>query len=122
MEEVKQIYIATPVNGRREKTLAEKRQAAYERVKEMAEFLREKWPHALFVSGFTVYPHDADYVMRESYIMGSCVRLVMESDMVVMDEDWRDSRGCWVEQVTAQQYGIRIESYRRLQLKERVGA
>lgn len=122
MEEVKQIYIATPVNGRREKTLAEKRQAAYERVKEMAGFLREKWPHALFVSGFTVYPHDADYVMRESYIMGSCVRLVMESDMVVMDEDWRDSRGCWVEQVTAQQYGIRIESYRRLQLMERIGA
>lgn len=60
--------------------------------------------------------------MRESYIMGSCVRLVMESDMVVMDEDWRDSRGCWVEQVTAQQYGIRIESYRRLQLMERIGA
>ena len=51
-----QIYIATPVNGRKEKTLAEKRAAAYERVKEMAEYLRRRYPDALFVSGFTVYP------------------------------------------------------------------
>ena len=115
-----QIYIATPVNGRKEKTLAEKRAAAYERVKEMAEYLRRRYPDALFVSGFTVYPLEQESEMRESYVMGCCVRLVMESDMLVMDETWRDSRGCWVEHEVAKQYDIPIKSYKLMQLKEKL--
>lgn len=116
---MKRIYLATPVNGRKEKTLAEKREAAFERVQAMQQFLERKYPNAAFVSGFSVCPIGT--LMYESDIMGGCVRLVMESDLVVMDENWRDSRGCWVEQMVAQQYGIKIESFARLVLLDRIG-
>ena len=120
MESKMQIYIATPVNGRKEKTLAEKRAAAYERVKEMVAYLRRRYPDVLFVSGFTVYPLEQESDMRESYVMGCCVRLVMESDMVVMDETWRDSRGCWVEHEVAKQYDIPTKSYQRMKLNDKL--
>ena len=112
------IYLATPVNGRKEKTLDMKLAMAKVRINTMKCVLQKKYPDAEFMSGFTVCPIDKH--LPESVIMGGCVRLVMESDLVVMDENWRDSRGCWVEQTVAQQYGIRIESYARLQLMEKI--
>lgn len=115
------IYLATPVNGRKEKTLAEKQSAAERRINEMADFMMKLYPDAEFMSSFNIIGvkyHLND--LSEAVIMGACVRMVMESDLVVMDENWRDSRGCWVEQTVAQQYGIRIESFARLQLMEKI--
>jgi nucleoside 2-deoxyribosyltransferase len=115
------IYLATPVNGRKEKTREEKQKAAEKRINEMADFLVKLYPEAEFMSSFNIIGvkyHLND--LSEAVIMGACVRMVMESDLVVMDENWRDSRGCWVEQMVAQQYGIRIESYARLRLKEKI--
>jgi hypothetical protein len=52
--------------------------------------------------------------------MGCCVRLVMESDMLVMDETWWDSRGCWVENEVAKQYDIPIKSYLLMKLNDKL--
>lgn len=115
------IYLATPVNGRKEKTLVEKQLAAERRIDEMADFMMKLYPDAEFMSIFNIIGVKYHLIdLSEAIIMGACVRMVMESDLVVMDENWRDSRGCWVEQTVAQQYGIRIESYARLQLMEKI--
>lgn len=114
------IYLATPVNGRKEKTLAEKTRAARKRIGEMQEHLKKLYPDAIFRCSFDIVGLVLDQPLTEAEIMGRCVQMVMESDLVIMDENWRDSRGCWVEQTVAQQYGIRIESFARLLLMEKI--
>lgn len=103
------IYVATPVNGRQEATLTEKREGAYKRVKEMSELIRRKHPDAELHSSFDVDVSPIDgYVYDEATIMGLCVQRVMECDMVVMDSGWQVSRGCTVESFVAIQYGKNV--------------
>lgn len=102
------IYIATPVNGRKEKTLEEKQKAAEQRVDEIADFLMELYPDAEFMSSFNIIGvkyHVGD--LSEAVIMGSCVRMVMESDLVVLDDGWDSSQGCRLEKYTAMVYDIK---------------
>lgn len=102
------IYIATPVNGRKEKTLEEKQKAALARVEDITDFLMEQYPDAEFVSSFNIIGvkyHDKD--LSEAVIMGACVRMVMESDLVVLDDGWDSSHGCRLEKYTAMVYDIR---------------
>ena len=103
------IYLATPVNGRQEATLKEKREAAYKRVKEMSELIRRKHPDAELHSSFDddISPIGG-VVWSEAGIMGLCVMRVMECDMVVMDSGWQVSRGCTVESFVAIQYGKNV--------------
>ena len=103
------IYVATPVNGRQEATLKEKREGAYKRVNEMKELIRRKHPDAELHSSFDVDVSPIDgYVYDEATIMGLCVTCVMECDMVVMDSGWQVSRGCTVESFVAIQYGKNV--------------
>lgn len=44
------IYLATPVNGRKEGTLEEKQEAAQERINEMADYMGRIYPDAEFMS------------------------------------------------------------------------
>lgn len=110
------IYIATPVNARSEATLEKKRQAAFKRVKYIVEQLRKIYPDAEYHSSFDddIAPMDIDLTKRmygcdmpsEPVIMGRCVQRVMECDMVVLDYDWQQSKGCKMENRAAQIYGI----------------
>ena len=103
------IYLATPVNGRSEKTLREKMKAAYERVKEMKEAARKEYPNAEFKSSFDIltlkfYMYDEDMPpIPEPTIMGLCVCMVMDSDIVIMDEKWEYSKGCKIEHFVAKE-------------------
>lgn len=104
-----QIYIATPVNARKEATLAKKQRAAFLRVKELKQEILRHLPDAEVVSVFSmitvgrkVKPED------EPRIMGACIQMVMESDIILMDDGWGDSHGCKVERFTAQEYGKQI--------------
>lgn len=96
------IYIATPVNGRKEKTLAQKRAAALYRVCEIIDILRKKYPDAEFHSSFD---KDIRYIVGEAKIMGCCVQKVLECDAICLDRGWSVSNGCRVEMTTAYYYG-----------------
>lgn len=103
------IYVATPVNGRKEKTLIEKQEAARRRVQELRREIRKHLPDADVKSVFSLikvgYGCEQD---KEAVILGKCVRLVMECDVILMDDGWGDSHGCKVERYTAQEYGKEI--------------
>ena len=113
---VMKIYLATPVNGRNEKTLREKMKAAYERIQHMKEQLRKEYHDARFCSSFDIegirlYMYDEALApIPEPVIMGKCVRMVLESDLVVLDEDWMQSKGCRLEDFVASLYGKQIRT------------
>ena len=103
------IYIATPVNARKEATLIEKQRAALERVNVLKEKVKELHPNAeVWSSVGNIVVARKGLPEREAQIMGTCVRMVMESDIIVLDQGWWDSKGCNVEKYTAETYGKQI--------------
>lgn len=104
-----QIYIATPVNARKENTLKAKQVAAKLRVIELREQIKKHLPDAKVVSSVThIFAATRGRVDAEARIMGACIQMVMESDIILMDDGWGDSHGCKVERFTAQEYGKQI--------------
>ena len=103
------IYIATPVNARKEKTLQAKLAAALKRVNELTRMVKAHLPKANVCSVFnTIVVRKNGQPVSEDKIMGACVRMVMECDIILMDNGWGDSHGCKVERFTAQEYGKEI--------------
>lgn len=103
------IYIATPVNARKEATLIEKQRAALERVNVLKEKVKELHPNAeVWSSVGNIVVARKGLPEKEAQIMGACVRMVMESDIIVLDRGWWDSKGCNVEKYTAETYGKQI--------------
>ena len=106
------IYIATPVNGRVEATLEEKRKAAYHRVCYLKVALKRMYPDAEFHSSFDedIAPIEkfSGILPSEAEIMGLCVTKVMECDAIYLDSRWWASKGCRLEHQTAFIYGKQI--------------
>ena len=107
------IYIATPVNGRSEATLEEKRLAAYYRMCEIRKQLHWKFPDAEFHSSFDehiapIRRDRFDIEWYEATIIGRCVTEVMNCDAILMDWGYEQSKGCTVEHTTALTYGKKI--------------
>jgi nucleoside 2-deoxyribosyltransferase len=107
------VYIATPVNGRKEKNLAEKQKGALKRVVMISDYLKRNFPeefgNAEFQSSFSFVAIGEK--MSESVVMGTCVRMVMECDMIILDEGWAESQGCTVERFVALQYGKAVKAF-----------
>lgn len=105
------IYIATPVNARKEGTLEEKRKAAYKRICCMKYQLHKYFPDAEYHSSFDkeIAPISKPVTKTEAEIMGECVTLVMNCDMVVQDWESYESKGCVLERYTAAIYGKTIK-------------
>ena len=115
------IYLATPVNGRKEKSLDEKRRKAYERIKMMEQYLRPKFGEANFVSSFDFAPLDGPIDWTEASIMGACVEMVMTSDLVILDsENSLNSKGMIVESYVARIYGIKVRTLKHYQMMEQL--
>ena len=116
----KKIYLATPVNGRKEATLAKKLAEAHKRIQDMRIYLRNWYPEAEFLSVFTIDTVDGLLMLAEPLIMGQCVEMVMCSDIIILDDGWQDSRGCSVERFVAMQYGKQVYTMQRFRLKEKL--
>ena len=103
------IYIATPVNARKEKNLQAKQEAALKRVNELTRIVQTHLPEAKVRSVFNaIVVRKNGQPVSEDKIMGACVRMVMQCDIILMDNGWGDSHGCKVERFTAQEYGKEI--------------
>ena len=113
------IYLATPVNGRKEKTLKAKQIAAMQRVEIMASMCRRWYRDAEFTSAFDYV--EPGVIMPESVIMGHCVKMVMECDMIILDDGWETSQGCSVERFVAMQYGKKVKTLNYLKIMDKIG-
>ena len=108
---MKKVYFATPVNGRQEATLAEKKAAALARCVEVRNHLKRLHPDWVICYSFMVCPRDEQ--ITEAEAMGRCVTLLMSCDMLILDDGWMHSKGCELEMRTAEIYEIET-----LKLKE----
>ena len=115
------IYLATPVNGRKEKTLEQKMKAAWERIGEMQKYMMQRYPDAVFRCSFDIVGMVLDQPLTESEIMGKCVQMVMECDMIVLDDGWENSSGCTVERFVAMQYGKKVQTMNYFKMKDKIG-
>ena len=114
------IYIATPVNARKEGTLEEKREAAWKRVMHLRKIIKETNPKAECHSSFEnhIAPINADAgLLNEATIMGRCVTEVMECAAILVDWRYENSRGCVVEHTTAVVYGKKIINAKDLDIE-----
>lgn len=117
----KKIYLATPVNGRKEKKQGERQWAAMNRIDDMASYLRTWFPDAEIINpirAILIYHNGSRY--DEAHVMGHCVRMVMESDIVILDDGWENSKGCTVERFVALQYGKQVYTFNHFKLKEKL--
>jgi nucleoside 2-deoxyribosyltransferase len=118
------IYLATPVNGRKEKTLHEKMKAALANIQAMAKIVIKAYPDAEFMSSFEIpdiralVNNHPVALPSEARIMGECVCMVMEADMIVLDDGWECSQGCTVERFVAMQYGKQVKTINSFKLNE----
>lgn len=109
---MKKVYFATPVNGRSEGSIREKKIAALRRCIKMREALTRKHPDWAVMFSFNVCPIDAN--LSEPEAMGRCVTLLMACDMIVVDNGWEGSKGCQAEVKVADTYGIPVLSVLQL--------
>ncbi len=105
--EIKSIYVSTPINGRSEKTRQAKMEAAGKRMEELRQMLQKEYPQARIVVPFDVVPPKDD--ITEAVAHGRCITALLECDAIYDDDFWDGiSKGCRLENVTAQIYGKTI--------------
>lgn len=105
------IYIATPINGRNEKTFREKWLAAKHRVAMLKEIIQDD-SHIWDVDGSVVKLSSFDINPQpnktEADAMACCINSVLEADAIYLDHGWTSSKGCRLEYAAAKIYGKRI--------------
>lgn len=110
------IYIATPINSRPEHTLYTRMLCAKKRVEEIVKAIRqsnmELLAKAEYYSTFDINPITKH--ANESKAMGNCVRLVMDCDAILLDDEMEGkhpSKGMHIEETVAETYGKEILHY-----------
>ena len=100
------LYISTPINARKERTMREKLVAAKRRVqmlkKILADDVRFKDYEMISTFGFN------DWNETEERAMSRCIYHVLKSDAIYLDHGWTASKGCNLEYLAAKIYGKQI--------------
>lgn len=105
---MRKIYVSTPVNARPEGCFEAKYKAAERRARKVAqdyESATGEKPEFVFFFDLAALGQNT-----EAEAMGKCIRGVIESDALLLDDtcqeaDWKHSKGCRTEVFTARQYG-----------------
>ena len=105
------LYIATPINARKEPTMKEKLRAAKHRVELLKEILSEdeRFKGCEFRSTFNL-PKQTD----ENVALAQCVCAVLRADAIYLDHAWESSKGCNLEYRTAKIYGKTIYEHDKM--------
>lgn len=101
------IYIATPVTSRPEPSREAQFKAAKNRVKELKSRIDEDAKLCIYtkqVAGVDV----CELKDSEPQALGKCVRAVLESDAIFIDNGYSRSKGCKLELKAAKLYGKQI--------------
>ena len=108
------LYIATPINARREHSFEEKYRAAKHRVELLKEILSEddRFKGYTLRSTFDIdMPDGRD---KENIALSMCVLAVLRADAVYLDHGWQGSKGCNLEYRTAKIYGKTIYEHDKM--------
>lgn len=103
------LYIATPINARKEETFEEKYKSAKKRLEYLKPILRADYRFNGWevVGGTDICPLGTP----ENEAIKRCVQEVFTSDAIYMDVGWQNSDGCRTEFETAGRYKIPIYTF-----------
>lgn len=106
------LYIATPINARKEPTMKEKLLAAKHRIEFLKGLLSEdeRFKSYVFFRSTFDLPAQTD----EDAALAQCVREVLRADAIYLDHAWESSKGCNLEYRTAKIYGKTIYEHDKL--------
>lgn len=103
------LYIATPINARKEKTLKEKLRAARHRVELLKEVIKEDDRLSGYDVVVSTFDQDKPKARDEENVaLAMCVLAVLRADAIYLDHGWQGSKGCNLEYRTAKIYGKTI--------------
>lgn len=108
------LYIATPINARKEPTKKERFLAA----KHLCELIKEVLSDEPWYQDYdeVITPFDVNPFGKygETEAMGRCVTAVLESSAIYLDHGWQSSKGCNLEYRTAKLYDKVIYEHDKL--------
>ena len=100
------VYVATPVNARKEPTLKEKRAGAKRRADMLRCWFCDEHPDAEVVTPFDAVPLSEE--IEEPQAIGRCIALLLTCDTILLDRGWTGSKGCALEYHAAKLYNLRV--------------
>lgn len=103
---MKKVYLATPVNGRKESSLQEKKIEALKRCIELRSKMSIAHPDWIVTFSFTVCPINEE--IDEPTAMQCCYDLLRHCDIIVLDDSWMKSEGCKKERLFAISHRILV--------------
>ena len=99
---MKKIFISQPMKGLTDEEILNKRQ---EIMKNAEKVIKE--PVELIDSFIEDYPGEINKHIPVFYL-GKSIQLLSQADIAYFGGDWRNARGCKIENEIAKQYGIEI--------------
>ena len=96
---MKKVFISQPMNSRTDTEINKAKQKA---VAEAKEILGEN------VEVINSYIKDAPKNLKPLWLLGESLKLLSTADVVYFAEGWEAMRGCRIEHLCAQEYGITI--------------
>ena len=96
---MKKLFISQPMKDKTNEEILKERQRAIESAEEI---MGEKLE--VIDSFFENAPHDA----KPLWFLGKSLELLSTADIIIMGKGWVDARGCRIEQLCANEYGIKV--------------
>lgn len=96
---MKKLFISQPMRGKTDEEILNEREKA---IKEAEKFLNE--PIEIIDSFF----QDAPIDVKPLWYLGKSIELLADADIAFFAQGWKDARGCIIEHLCAEKYGIQI--------------
>lgn len=96
---MKKLFISQPMRGKTDEEILNEREKA---IKEAEKFLNE--PIEVIDSFF----QDAPIDVKPLWYLGKSIELLADADIAFFAQGWKDARGCIIEHLCAEKYGIQI--------------
>lgn len=99
---MKKIFISQPMKDKTDEFILAEREKAIEFAKKSLESLGEEFE--VIDSFFKDAPADA----KPLWYLGESLKLLADADVAVFTHGWKDARGCKIEHICAEEYGIKF--------------
>lgn len=96
------VFISQPMNGRSDEEILEERKFA-------ERFLKTYYDYDYDIEIIDSFTKSPELVTKGRIAMlGNSIQLMSDADLVLFMPDWNTARGCIVEHVVAEKYGLKI--------------
>ena len=96
---MKKLFISQPMKGKTNEEILKEREAAISRAKEL---MRDE------VEVIDSFFENAPTEAKPLWYLGESLKLLSTSDVAYFASGWKNARGCKIEHICAEQYGINI--------------